>query len=319
MTESERGVRALIAAATIFGLASLLFHQLSHVPPMELLAHRILWSFVTLVIVILLGKRRDEVRAAWAARDRRGIYVAAAALLGLVWLLFIHAVTTGQAIEASLGFYTMPLIAVGLAFAFLGERFTFWQYAGLALAVVAVAVLMAGSGRLPVLALAVGFGLAFYGFLVRRLKSTATAVFFVETSVLMGPALIWLIGAHAFGWTDATGREGGAFGSDLKTTALMILSGPLVTVLPMILFNHGTQHTNFATSGLIFYINPTLQFLVALLVFGEALTRWQEVAFPLLWIGLLIYSVDSLRRQRGRKNSDPPPSPALHPFHPGRM
>lgn len=319
MTESERGVKALIAAATIFGLASLLFHQLSHVPPMELLAHRILWSFLTLVIVITLGKRRDEVRAALAARDQRWIYAAAAALLGLVWLLFIHAVTTGQAIEASLGFYTMPLIAVGLAYAFLGERFTFWQHAGLALALAAVAVLMAGSERLPVLALTIAFGLAFYGFLVRRLKSTATAVFFVETSVLMVPAAIWMVGAHAFGWTDATGRAGGAFGSDFRTTALMILSGPLVTVLPMILFNHGTQHTNFATSGLIFYINPTLQFLVAVFVFGEALTGWQEAAFPLLWIGLLIYSVDSLRRQRARGKSDPPPSPALQPFHPGRM
>jgi chloramphenicol-sensitive protein RarD len=131
--------------------------------------------------------------------------------------------------------------------------------------------------------------------------------------------MIWLIGAHAFGWTDVTGRDGGAFGSDFKTTALMILSGPIATVLPFILYSHGTQHTHFATSGLIFYINPTLQFLVAIFVFGEVLIRWQEIAFPLLWVGLLIYSLECLRLQRAQRLAGQAPSPALHPFHPGRM
>ena len=229
---------------------------------------------MTLVILIAVQKRWGEVRAGLAVPEDRYIYPVAALLVGTVWLLFIHAVSTNQAIEASLGFYTMPLVAVGLAFAFLGERFTAGQYLGLGLglAVVAVAVLMFASGRLPFLALAIAFGLAFYGFLVRRLKSTATAGFFVEASILVVPAVIWLAGAHAFGWTDVTGRDGGAFGSDFKTTALMILSGPLVTVLPMILYGHGTQHTHFATSGLIFYINPTIQFLVAVFVFGEVLS-----------------------------------------------
>ena len=318
MEELVKGLLAMVVSATIFGLAGLLFHALAHVPPIELLCHRLLWSFVSLAIYISMFRKWGDVRAAF--RDRRDVALLAftAVLMASVWGLFIYAVTSGQAVDASLGFYIMPLVTVLLAYVVLGERFSPVQYMAIGLAALAVALLTVEAGQPPYVALYLGGGLAVYGLLIKRSHARPTAGFFIELSVLIGPVVIALFGMQFLSWKDYAGRDTGYFGSDAKTTVLMILSGPLVTVAPMILFTHANQHLKLATAGLLFYINPTLQFLVAVLVFGEALTRWEEIAFPIIWVALVIYSVESLRRQRGKRATADPVAAIQHPAAHGR-
>lgn len=115
--------------------------------------------------------------------------------------------------------------------------------------------------------------------------------------ILLIPATTWLFGMHYLNWADLGGEKGGKFGGDFKTTALLIASGP-ITVIPFLFFTYATQHIRFATAGLIQFINPTIQFLIAVFIFGEALTIFDFIAFPLIWCGLLIYAFESLRKQR---------------------
>lgn len=318
MDDTARALAAMVASATIFGLAGLLFHALSHVPPIELLCHRLVWSFVSLVIYLSIVRRWGDVRV--ALQDRRDVALLSftAILVAALWGVFILAVTSGQAVEASLGFYIMPLVTVLLAYAVLGERFSPVQYGAIGLAALAVGLLTVEAGQPPWFALFLGVGLAVYGLLIKRSKARPTAGFFIETAVLVGPAAIVLMGMHFLGWSDFGGRHAGYFGSDARTTMLMILSGPLVTVAPMILFTHANQHLKLATAGLLFYINPTLQFLVAVLVFGEALTRWETIAFAVIWVALAIYSAESLRRQRVGRSADRHELSVAHPAAHGR-
>lgn len=313
MGKSANGLLAMVISATIFGLTGLLFHALSQVPPIELLCHRLLWSFVSLAIYLTVLRKWGEVRA--AIQDRRDIALLAftSVLIASVWGLFIYAVNSGQAVDASLGFYIMPLVTVLLAYVVLGERFSPVQYMAIGLAAVAVLLLTVAAGQPPYVALYLGGGLAVYGLLIKRSHAHPAAGFFIELTVLLGPTLIALFGMQFLGWRDYAGHDTGYFGSDGKTTFLMILSGPLVTVAPMILFTHANQHLKLATAGLLFYINPTLQFLVAVLVFGEVLTRWEEIAFPIIWVALAVYSVESLRRQRGLRAAA-----VVHPAGHGR-
>ncbi len=319
LDESAKALAAMVASATIFGLAGLLFHALSHVPAVELLCHRLLWSFVSLGIYLSVARGGwGPVRA--ALRDRRDVALLAstAVLMASVWGVFIYAVTSGQAVEASLGFYIMPLLTVLLAFFVLGERFSPVQYTAIALAALAVALLAVEAGQPPWIALYLGGGLAVYGLFIKRSHARPAAGFFIELSVLIGPALAALFGMQFLGWSDFDGSDAGYFGSDARTTALMILSGPLVTVLPMILFTHANQHLKLATAGLLFYINPTLQFLVAVLAFGEVLTLWETICFPIIWAALAIYSLEALRRQRRARSRAEGEAAIPHPAAHGR-
>lgn len=295
MTEAGKGVAAMAGAATVWGLSGIYYKALSVVPPVELLCHRNLWSAVFFGLVLLLQGRRREAVALLAQPRAWAVLVLSATMIAVNWFLFIAAVQGGEALEASLGYYIFPLFAVALGFLALGERFTFWQSVAIGLAVVAVGVLTVGLGKVPWIALVLATTFSLYGLIKGKVRLGPVISVFVETLILSGPALIWLWGAHRGLWTDLGGRTGGVFGRDLATSAMLAFSGPL-TATPLILFSYATRRIPYATVGLVQYVNPTLQFLVAVALFGEPFTRWHAVAFPLIWGGLALYSWDSWRR-----------------------
>ena len=306
MNEGRKGVLAIVGAATIWGLSSILYKALAAVPPLEVLSHRTLWSTVFLGAVLLAQGRAAEVRAL-AARPRVwAVLTVSATAVGANWLMFIHAVQTGQALEASLGYYIFPLIAVGLGFLVLGERFTRVQSVAIGLAAAAVIVLTLGLGAAPWMALMLAVTFAAYGLIKRWVSVGPLLSVFVETLILSPLALLWLWGMHTGAWTDIGGRPGGMFGHDLATSAMLACSGPL-TGGPLILFSYATRRIPYVTLGLVQYLNPTLQFIVAVALFGQPFTWWHAIAFTLIWSGLAPTrarpGVRRGRREAGRRAS----------------
>jgi chloramphenicol-sensitive protein RarD len=299
MTEARRGVLAIAAAATIWGLSSIYYKALASVPPIEVLCHRTLWSVVFLGLVLAAQGRLAE--AGWVlARPRDWLPLAASAvMIAANWLLFIWAVQAGRALEASLGYYIFPLLAVALGFLLLGERFTGRQKLAIAMAAAAVLVLTIGLGAAPWIALTLAVTFATYGVIKNKVPSGPVTSVLVETLLLAPLALAFLWGAHVGFWTDLGGRSGGHFGEALGTSAMLAFSGPL-TGTPLMLFSYAARRIPYATLGLVQYLNPTLQFLIAVLLFGEAFTVWHAIAFPLIWGGLALYSWGSWRSRSTR-------------------
>lgn len=301
MSEALKGVLAVAAACTIWGLSGLYFKALAHVPPAEVLAHRVLWTVGFVGLALAAQSRLGEVAAAgrrgrnWAALGTTGLLIAAN------WFGFLLAIQSGRGLEASLGYYVFPLVAVAVGYLALGERFSRLQAAAIGLAVAAVLTLTLGLGAPPWIALLLATTFGAYGLLKNRLGLGPVVSVFLETALLAAPALVWLGGLHAGLWSDPTGRPGAFFGQDRPTTLLLVLSGPLMTAGPLVMFSYAARRIRLATLGLVQYLNPTLQFAVAVTVFGEPFTPWHALAFPMIWAGLALYSRESLRQDKAAR------------------
>jgi chloramphenicol-sensitive protein RarD len=298
ISEARKGVLAMVAATVVWGLSGLYFKALAAVPPLEMLSHRTLWSVVFLGVVLMLQRGGGELVALASQPRLVGWLAVSAALIAVNWLLFIHSVQAGQALEASLGYYVFPLCAVGLGYLVLGERFTAVQRLAIALAASAVALLAFGLGAAPWVALTLAATFSLYGLIKTRVPKGSVLTVVVETMILAPAAAVWLSGMHRLGWHDIDGRTGGVFGHDLGSSLLLVCAGVL-TGGPLLLFSYAAQRIPYSTVGLVQYLNPTLQFAVAVAVFGERFTLWHAVAFPLIWLALGLYSWESLRPAGG--------------------
>lgn len=293
MTGPARGVAAMVAACTIWGLSGLYYKLLDHVPPLEVLAHRTLWSLIFFVAVLTVQGRLGGLAAALDRPGKILRILAAALFISTNWFLFIFSVQTGRATEASLGYYIFPLVAVLLGLVAFGERLTRAQWVAVALAAAAVAVLAAGEGVAPWISLALAGTFGLYGVMKKRLAVGPVTSVTAEVALLAPVALVILWAVH---------RDGGAFGAGFADSLLLMLSGPL-TATPLMLFAYATRRVAYATVGLVQYLNPTLQFLVAVLVFGEGVGPWDAVAFPLIWAALALYSLAALGRERAARSA----------------
>jgi chloramphenicol-sensitive protein RarD len=293
MGEPARGVAAMVAACTIWGLSALYYKLLDHVPPLEVLAHRTLWSLAFFAGVLALQGRLSGLLAAIDRPAKAARIFAAALFISCNWFLFIFSVQTGRATEASLGYYVFPLVAVLLGRVAFGERLGPRQWLAVALAAVAVTVLALGNGVAPWIALGLAGSFGLYGLMKKRLAVGPVTSVTAEVLLLAPIALAVL-------WT--VGRDGGAFGASAGDSLLLMLSGPL-TAIPLMLFAYAARRVAYATVGLVQYLNPTLQFLVAVSVFGEAFGPYDAIAFPLIWAALAIYSLATLAREKAARRA----------------
>jgi chloramphenicol-sensitive protein RarD len=301
MTEQLKGVLAIVGACTIWGMSGIYYKALAHVPPLEVLAHRTLWSAVFLGAVLLLQGRAAEVARIAGAGRVWAVLSLSALFISVNWFGFIFAIQSGQALEASLGYYIFPLVAAALGVAVLGERLTRLQGAAIGLAALAVALLTWGLGAAPWLALLLAGTFGGYGLVKSRLALGPVISVCFEAAMLTPLALVWLWGLGAGHWNDIGGREGVAFLAAPGTTALLVLSGPLMTGGPLVLFSYAARRVAYATLGMVQYLNPTLQFTVAVALFGEPFTPWHGLAFPMIWTGLALYSLEIWRRERAAR------------------
>ena len=286
---SAQGILYMVAACTIWGLSPIYYKLLAHVPPLELLAHRTFWSLVVFAAILAAQGKLGQLRGALASGRAVLIVAFAALMISANWFLFIFSVQEGHVTQTSLGYYMFPLVAVLLGTVVLGERLGTLQWIAVALAALAVLQLSIGHGQPPWISLILATTFGLYGLVKKRLTVGAMVSVTAEVLVLAPLSIGWL------GWLHLHGQ--GVFGTDAATTGLLVLSG-LLTALPLILFSAAAQRVNLATVGLLQYLNPTLQFFCAVVLFGEALNGFQLAAFAMIWTALALYSGQAWRQSR---------------------
>lgn len=296
------GLLSALGCFTFWGMFPIYFKLLQHVPALEVLAHRILGSAVLLLALILAQQQGSALRAEFHHPRRLGFYLLTASLISGNWLLYIWAVQQGRILEASLGYYINPLVNVLLGVLFLGERLNPRQLLAVLIAAVGVLVLVIGHGVFPWISLTLAFSFGSYGLLRKKAGYGPTLGLCMET-VLMAPvALLFLVA-----------QGGGAFGViDGVTDGLLLAAGP-VTVFPLLMFLQATQRLRLSTVGLIQYLTPTLQFLLAVAVYREPFTAIHLAAFGCIWLALALYSTDAWFSHRALQ-----PSSLPRPFKGGR-
>ena len=303
--DTRRGVAFAGAAFLFWGLSPIYWKALGEVPASEVLAHRIAWSFVLLVAMLVARRRGRELVAAVLRPRTLGTLLVTTALIAVNWYVYIWAMAAERVLEASLGYFINPLVNVLLGVVFLRERLSRPQAAAVALAGVGVAVLTLEVGRVPWVALTLAGSFGVYGLLRKTVDAGPQVGLAIETALLTPLTLLWLARLHAAG--------GGAFaGGDLGIDLLLAGAGA-ITVVPLVWFTFGARLLPLSALGLIQYLAPSIQFLLAVLVYREPFSTTHLIAFAVIWAGLAVFTLDLRRRvQREARRSREavvPPAP----------
>jgi chloramphenicol-sensitive protein RarD len=286
---SRSGVAYAAAAYLTWGVFPFYFHALGGIPAPEILAHRILWSAAFMTLLISGRRRWADVLRQLRSPGTLGALAMSAAFISTNWMVYIWAVNSGRVLEASLGYYINPLVTVVLGVVFLRDPLTRRQKIAVALAGLGVMALVLRARHVPwvALALAVTFGL--YGLIRKRARVDAMAGLLTEVVLLAPLAALYLA------WI---GRAGAShFGENARQTALLAASG-IVTALPLMWFAIGVRRLRLSTVGLLQYLNPTMQFAIAVFAFGEPFTGGHAAAFACIWLSLAIYTAEAIALAR---------------------
>lgn len=288
-SEARIGVLYGAVAYTFWGLAVFYFKAIASVSPLEILAHRILWSVPLLFGWLAVRGRLGDLRAALRSRRTVAILLVTTALIAGNWLTFILAVATGRVVQASLGYYINPLLNVLMGMIFLHERLRPVQWVSVLLAATGVTYLAASFGSVPFISLilAVTFGL--YGLLRKTVPADGPVGLTVETSLLLPVMAVYIAVQAAHG-------DMAFLHVSRKIDVLLLLAG-LVTTLPLLWFTNAVRRLRLATIGFLQYLSPSIQLLLAVVVYGEPFTRTHLVTFSFIWAALALYSFDALRRR----------------------
>jgi chloramphenicol-sensitive protein RarD len=279
-----------VAAYLCWGFFPLYWPLLEPAGSLEILAHRFVWSMVfVLVAITAMGKWRTFLAI---ARDRRLMLILAAAsvTIALNWGGFIYGVTNGHVIETSLGYFINPLVTVLLAVFVLKETLRPAQWAAVAIGIIAVVVLTVDYGRLPWVALLVAFSFAAYGFLKKKADLGAFEGLGMETAILFPVALAFLVTLQARGEL--------AFGHEGPGNVTLLVGTGVVTAIPLLLFGAAATRLSLTTIGILQYLGPIIQFITGLTIFHEDMTTARWVGFVLVWIALVVFTVDAITSRR---------------------
>lgn len=282
MSEVKKGVLAMVVACIVWGLSPLYYKLLVSVPPIELLSHRTIWSLVLFALVLFIQGRLRGALGVLGNRNIMATLFIAALMIAFNWFVFIYSIQINRATESSLGYFIFPLVSVIFGVVLFREKLGRAQMFAVMLAAVAVLILTYGLGQVPWIALSVSVSFGIYGVIKKSLSIPAIVTVTLEVLLLSPIALMILYLHHA-------SDSGGQFGQSLSVSLLLILSGPM-TATPLILFSYATRRVALATVGILQYINPSLQFLCATVLFLEPLSLWHAIAFPLIWAALALYS-----------------------------
>ena len=256
----------------------------------EILAHRIFWSMVIMLVAVVVMRRGRALRATVAQRRTRWLLALAALLITVNWGTYIYGVNSDHVVETSLGYFINPLVSVLMGVALLGERLRRLQWVALALAGVAVLGLTVEYGRPPWIALILAFSFASYGLVKKKANAGAVESLVVETLVVSPAALVYL------GFLYASGAS--TFTTTGPVHSLLIVGTGLITVIPLLCFGGAATRIPLSTLGLMQYLTPTVQFILGLVVFGEPMPPLRLAGFALIWAALALFTFDTLRNRR---------------------
>ncbi len=289
----KKGVWFALAAYIIWGLFPVYWKWLHQVPAVQLLGHRIVWSFVILALALGVTRRWRAFRVA-APRPRvLLVYSVAAVLISINWLTYLFAVNSGFVVEASLGYFINPLISVLLGVVVLRERLRPLQWVPIGLAAVGVIYVSLAYRSIPWYAVMLALSFGLYGLVKKTAPLGSLYGMTLETALMFLPALAFLL------YADASHQ--GAFLHTNLTTTVLLVGGGLVTTVPLLLFGSAVQRIPLALVGVLQYINPTLQFLLGTLVYHEPFSISQFIGFSIVWIALILYGVEGLVSYRNQQ------------------
>ena len=290
MLESRRGLLLGALAYTLWGTFPLYWTLLEPGGAIEILAHRIVWSSLTMVVILVGWRRVPQLRALLRDRRRLLMVCAAAVVITVNWGGYIWGVNNGRVVETSLGYFINPLVTVLMGVVVLGERLRRLQWVAMGIALVAVIVLAVDYGRPPWIALLLAFSFGTYGLLKKQAGVGAVESITVETVVLTPAALAYVL------WLVATGQSD--FGSHGIAHAALFTTTGLVTAVPLMLFGAAAIRVSMVSLGLLQYLAPTIQFALGILVFDEAMPASRWIGFGLVWLALVIFTVEALNHRR---------------------
>ena len=287
----NKGIILVLLGYIGWGLFPLYWGLLTHVSALEVLAHRMLWSVpVLLIFVSIIASWRTDFFQAIKSKKELAFLLLTAILITINWGVYVYAVNIGRVVEASMGYFLSPLIHILGGLVIFKERIGPFRKFAVAFAAAGVFYYIFMAGIFPVLGLILGFSFASYGILRKFIKTSAVPGLFIET-VLLAP--------FSLGFLIYLGSVNKAvfFNLNMSTDIYLALAG-LVTVVPLLLFTAGARLLPMTTTGILFYITPSMQFLIGIYVFNEKLNTNQLIGFAGIWIGLILYGFSLLKRQK---------------------
>ncbi|MEQ1771429.1 MAG: EamA family transporter RarD [Devosia sp.] len=288
--DARSGLVVGLACYVLWGFLPLLFHALQDLGSVTIVANRTIWSLLLVGVILLASRRLGEVKAALANPATLRSMAISSVLLAANWLIYVWAIDAGQVLQGSFGYFINPLVNVAIGMLLLGERQNRWQAFSIAIAVVAIVIQAIGIGGIPYIALSLALTFGFYGFFRKTAKVGSASGLFVETLVLTPLAVGYLI------WLIVTGGGLGLMGYP-KYALLLILTGP-ATAIPLLAFAFAVRRLRLTTIGMLQYISPSIQFLLAIFLFREPTNPVQLLSFGLIWLSLAIYTSESVIRRR---------------------
>ena len=295
--DNERASTGLIYGLLAYGLWGVLpiyFKQLGGISSLDIVAHRIIWSLLFLTALLAITRGWGQVRKGIKDRRTLALLLTTSVLIAVNWLLYVYAVTSGHILAGSLGYYLNPLMNILLGRFILKERLTRLQWAAVGIAAAGVAVLAAGAGTTLWISLTLCVTFATYGLLRKVAAVDAVAGLSIETAILLPVAIAWL----AIGAGD--GRA--IFGSSTQDLWLLTLSG-IVSTTPLLLFTSAARRLRYSTLGMLQFLAPTLQFLLAVLLYNEEFSSAHAIAFASIWTALALYVSSLLRDIRAQRSA----------------
>jgi len=293
----RRGFAFGVAAYGLWGVLPIYFKAIADVPAFDIVAHRVLWSLPFLAVLLTVSRGWSEVRQAVRRRRTLILLLSTATLIGINWLLYVYAVTSGHILAASLGYYLNPLANVLLGRFVLKERLSWLQWSAIAIAAAGILALAGGALDQLWISLTLCVTFATYGLLRKIALVDAVAGLAIETTLLFPLAIAWLA------WRLAAGAP--SFGSSGTETALLVAAG-VVSTTPLLLFTAAARRLQYSTLGMLQFLAPTLQFLCAVWLYGEPFGRAHAIAFGAIWTALVLYTVALARAPRLQECPQPP-------------
>ncbi len=287
---SKKGIWYGVGAYTMWGIFPIYFKALQQVPALEIMFHRVVWSFLFVAALILLRREWADLKSQIAEPRVWLIYTLAAILLSLNWLVYIYAINAGHVVEGSLGYFINPLLSVALGVLFLREKLRPTQWIPIGLAALGVVYLTAIYGAIPWIALALAFTFGMYGLLKKVAPLGSLYGLTLETAILFLPALGYLV------YIDRQGM--GAFGHLSWGTSLLLSAAGVITALPLLMFASAARSIPLYMVGILQYIAPTGQFLLGVLLYHEPFTPARLLGFSIIWAALVFYWLEGKQSRR---------------------
>lgn len=295
MNVNRQGAILAVSAYTMWGLAPIYFKLIQQVPSLEILMHRIIWSTLLLLVIIVARKHISSVFKVLKQPKTLGIMLVSSALLAFNWWLFIWAVNNDRILDASLGYYINPLLNIALGMLFLGERLSKMQYLAVALALTGVVIQLVTFGSFPIIALSLAGSFAFYGLIRKMIAVDSMPGLLIESALLLTPAIIYW-------WMFAQSPSSNFFNNEWSLNALLLFAG-ILTTAPLLCFVAAARRLDYSTMGFFQYIGPSIMFLFGVFVYGEKVGADRWVTFAFIWSALAIYSYSSIHKHHKAKKA----------------